>query len=257
MNEQLEELIDVKEAARIFGVSADTIYKLARTGALPCVKMAICFALIDGLWPSGYVLDLSDLGKYLISWHSQRPNMAYSEARIFDKYFEQLFKREYGPENAQALNFWQQAILTGWTAANPFGLNESLLAMRTYAPFHQLYAVSMCFAISNGQSDRVPSPHRCYEKAKASGLLEQIVEIAATCLNTVLESAANEQQPQGRVFSPQNWIKAKTCLSAINQAIRGYFSMLPTLPGGKEQIKRLKDGMTLISEDFEYRWAAD
>jgi hypothetical protein len=204
-----------------------------------------------------YVLDLSDLGKYLISWHSQRPNMAYSEARIFDKYFEQLFKREYGPENAQALNFWQQAILTGWTAANPFGLNESLLAMRTYAPFHQLYAVSMCFAISNGQSDRVPSPHRCYEKAKASGLLEQIVEIAATCLNTVLESAANEQQPQGRVFSPQNWIKAKTCLSAINQAIRGYFSMLPTLPGGKEQIKRLKDGMTLISEDFEYRWAAD
>jgi excisionase family DNA binding protein len=39
MNEQLEGLIDVKEAARIFGVSADTIYKLARTGALPCVKV--------------------------------------------------------------------------------------------------------------------------------------------------------------------------------------------------------------------------
>ena len=28
------------------------------------------------------VLDLSDLGKYLISWHSQRPNIAYSEAKI-------------------------------------------------------------------------------------------------------------------------------------------------------------------------------
>lgn len=204
-----------------------------------------------------YVLDLSDLGKYLISWHSQRPNMAYSEARIFDKYFEQLFKREYRPENAQALNFWQEEILKGWTPANPFGLNESLLAMKAYAPFHQLYAVSMCFAISNGQADRVPAPHRCYEKAKASGLLEQVVEIAGTCLNTALEAAANEQQPQGRVFSPQNWIKAKTCLSAINQAIRGYFSMLPTLPGGKEQSKRLKDGMTLLSEDFEYRWAAD
>jgi hypothetical protein len=59
------------------------------------------------------------------------------------------------------------------------------------------------------------------------------------------------------VFSPQNWIKAKTCLSAINQAIRGYFSMLPTLPGRKEQGKRLKEGMALLSEDFEYRWAAD
>ena len=204
-----------------------------------------------------YVLDLSDLGKYLISWHSQRPNMAYSEARIFDKYFEQLFKREYRPENAQALNFWQQTILAGWSDANPFGLNETLLAMKAYAPFHQLYAVSMCFAICNNQPDRVPSPHRCYEKATTCGLRDQIVEIAATCLNTAMEAAANEQQPQGRVFSPQNWIKAKTCLSAINQAIRGYFAILPTLPGGKEQSKRLKEGMALLSEDFEYRWAAD
>jgi hypothetical protein len=204
-----------------------------------------------------YVLDLSDLGKYLIAWHSQRPNFAYSEARIFDKYFEQLFKREYRPENAQALNFWQRAILDCWTEANPLGLNETLLAMKAYAPFHQLYAVSMCFAISNGHADRVPSPHRCYEKATASGLANQIVEIAGTCLNTALEAAANEQQPQGRLFSPQNWIKAKTCLSAINQAIRGYFSMLPTLPGGKEQSKRLKDGMSLANEEFEYRWEAD
>ena len=41
------------------------------------------------------VVDLSELGKHLISWHSQRPNVAYSETKIFDKYFEQLFKREY------------------------------------------------------------------------------------------------------------------------------------------------------------------
>jgi hypothetical protein len=182
--------------------------------------------------------------------------MAHSEARIFDKHFEQLFKREYRPENAQALNFWQQAILAGWSDANQFGLNETLLAMKAYAPFHQLYAVSMCFAISN-QPDRVPSPYRSYEKAKSCGLVDQIVEIAGTCLNTALEAAANEQQPPGRVFSPQNWIKAKTCLSAINQAIRGYFNMLPTLPGGKEQSKRLKDGMVMLNEDFEYRWAAD
>src|SRR5947209_18871712 len=105
-----------------------------------------------------YLLDLSDLGKYLISWHSQRPNIAYSEARIFDKYFEQLFKREYKPENAQGLNFWMQEIMKGWTSENPFGLNQSLLAMKAYAPFHQLYAVSMCFAITNNQSDRVPNP---------------------------------------------------------------------------------------------------
>jgi hypothetical protein len=115
----------------------------------------------------------------------------------------------------------------------------------------------MCFAISNGQADKVPAPRSCYEKAKASGLVEQIISIAGSCLNTALEAAANEPQPQGRVFSPQNWIKAKTCLAGINQAIRGYFSMLPTLPGGQAQRDRLREGMSLPIDDFEVRWAAD
>jgi hypothetical protein len=205
------------------------------------------------------VLDLSDLGKYLISWHSQRPNIAYSETKIFDKYFEQLFKRpeEYKPEKAQALNLWMQEILKGWVASNPLSLNESLLAMRAYAPYHQLYAVSMCFAITSGQSDRVPNPSICWERAQSKNIVGQIVEIAGSCLNTALEAAANESQPPNRVFSPQNWIKAKTCLSAINQAIRQYFNMLPTMPGGKDMSKNLKECLSLPSEDFEYRWAAD
>lgn len=206
-----------------------------------------------------FVLDLSDFGKYLISWHSQRPNIAYSETKIFDKYFEQLFKRqeEYRPENAQALNEWMREIVERWVPSNPLGLNESLLAMKAYAPYHQLYAVSICFAISNNQSDRVPSPYSCLEKAKKTNTTEQIVEIAGACLNTALEAAANEPQQANRVFSPQNWIKAKTCLSGINAAIRQYFTMLPTMPGGKEISKNLKGAFALPSENFEYRWAAD
>ncbi len=204
-----------------------------------------------------YVLDLSDLGKYLISWHSQRPNVAYSETKIFDKYFEQLFKREYRPENAQALNLWMQEIMKCWTADNPLSLNETLLAMKAYAPFHQLYAVSMCFAISNNLTDMVPDPFKCYEKAQSKGMTEKIIEIAGTCLNTALETAAAEPQPQNRVFSPHNWIKAKTCLTGINATIRNYFSMAPTFPGGKEFSKMLKDTLALSNESFEYRWAAD
>ena len=52
------------------------------------------------------VVDLLDLGKFLMAWHSQRPNVAYSENKIFDKHFEQLFKRnvEYAPENVHALH---------------------------------------------------------------------------------------------------------------------------------------------------------
>ncbi len=204
-----------------------------------------------------YVLDLSDLGKYLIAWHSQRPNISYSETKIFDKYFEQLFRREYTPEKAQALNHWMREIQKIWVNQNPLGLNESLLVMKAYAPYHHLYAVSMCFAIANNQPDRVPHPHKCWERATESKMIEGIVKISGLSLNMALEGAANEPQPQNRVFSPQNWIKAKTCLAGINFAIRNYFNMLPMLPGGKEIKDRLNQTLTLNNEDFEYRWAAD
>lgn len=205
-----------------------------------------------------YVLDLSDLGKYLISWHSHRPIIAYSETKIFDKYFEQLFKgREYKPENAQALNFWMREIFRIWTPENPLGLNETLLAMKAYAPYHQLYAISMCFSIENKQTDRVPNPYACYQNAKETNMITEIVKIAGMSLNMALEAAANETQPQNRVFSPQNWIKAKGCLAGINFAIRNYFNMLPMMPGGEKVRQKLKETLTLSNEDFEYRWAAD
>jgi hypothetical protein len=203
------------------------------------------------------VVDLSEIGKYLISWHSQRPNVAYSETKIFDKYFEQLFKREYRPENVHALNHWMNCVWKAWSNDNPLGLNETLLVMRAYAPYHHLYAVSMCFAIANKQSDRVPGPDACLLKAQGSGMVEDIVRIAGISLNMALEAAANEPQPTNRVFSPQNWIKAKTCLAGINFAIHNYFSMLPLIPGGRDMKTRLDAALTLEAEDFEYRWAAD
>ncbi len=204
------------------------------------------------------VIDLSELGKQLISWHSQRPNVAYSETKIFDKYFEQLFKREYRAEKIHALNYWMNHVWKAWEKDNPLGLNETLLAMRAYAPYHHLYAVSMCFAIANNQADRVPDPDACLIKAQAAGMVEDLVKIGGTSLNMALEAAANETQPANRVFSPQNWIKAKTCLAGINFAIRNYFSMLPLMPqGGKEMKAKLDAALSLETGDFEYRWAAD
>ena len=204
------------------------------------------------------VVDLSELGKHLISWHSQRPNVAYSETKIFDKYFEQLFKREYRPENVYALNHWMNSVSKAWGKDNPLGLNETLLVMRAYAPYHHLYAVSMCFAIANNQADRVPDPDACFVKAQSAGMIDDIVKIGGMSLNMALEGAANEAQPANRVFSPQNWIKAKTCLAGINFAIRNYFTMLPLMPqGGKEMKAKLDAALSLEAEDFEYRWAAD
>jgi AIPR protein len=204
-----------------------------------------------------FVVDLADLGKFMITWHSQRPNIAYSEQKLFDKYFEQLFKRDYKPENVHALARWMQEVAKRWTKENPLGLNESLLAMRSYSPFHHLYAVSLCFSVANKMAEGVPNPAITLEKATQSGMIDQIVDMAGTCLNTALEAAANEPQPSNRVFSPQNWIKTKTCLAGIRQAMQSYFNMLPAMPGGKELSQKLKSALAMDASQFEARWAAD
>ncbi len=203
-----------------------------------------------------FVLDLVDFGKYLISWHSQRPNIGYSETKIFDKYFEQLFKKDYSPENAQALNIWMKSVELKWTKDNPLGLNESLLAMRAYAPYHHLYAISVCFGVSNSMpTESVPNPHITLTKAKENNLVDQIVDLAGRSLNFALESAANEPQPANRVFSPQNWIKTKSCLAGIRAAVSQSLNMLPMM--NAEVANKIKQGLKMDREDFEARWTAD
>ncbi len=204
-----------------------------------------------------FVIDLSDLGKYLIAWHSQRPNISYGETKIFDKYFEILFKRDYNPENIQALNNWMQQVLKNWIDKNPLGLNETLLTMKAYAPYHHFYAISLIFSIGNNKSDRVPSPNATWEAAKKNGMVDQIVRTSGRCLNTALRVASNRSLPNGAIFSPQNWIKSKQSLNDINAAIEQYIDMLPTMEGGEQQYQKLKETITIGQELFEYRLQAD
>ena len=204
-----------------------------------------------------FIIDLSDLGKYLMAWHSQRPNISYSESKIFDKYFEQIFKKDYSPEKAQALNELSSSVFKRWEKDNPLGLNESLLAMKSYAPYHHIYAVSLCFCVLNNMAEGVPDPAIALTQIKKHAVYDEIVDAAGTCLNSALEAAANEPQPANRVFSPQNWIKTKTCLSGIRAAIRQYFNMLPSMPGGRDLIQKYKNALSMPPEYFEERWSAD
>lgn len=204
------------------------------------------------------VVELSNFAKNLIAWHSQRPNLSYGETKIFDKYFETLFKnKDYPPESVFALNAWMNEIMKAWVPTNPLQLNETLLAMKAYAPFHHLYAVEMCFSISNNQAEKVASPSKAYQAATKAQMVDEIFKVAGISLNMALEAAANEPQPANRVFSPQNWIKTKGCLAGINGAIRNYFNMLPMMPGGTEIRSKLNGATQLSPEDFEYRWSAD
>jgi hypothetical protein len=206
---------------------------------------------------TAHIVNLTDLGKQLIAWHSQRPTISYSETKIFDKYFDQLFHRDYEPENVQALHEMFTAIYGKWGKENPMGLNETLLAMKAYAPYHQLYAVSVFFCEVNRMNDSVPNPSVALKKMTASGLMEQVIDTAGTCLNMAMEAASSETTDHGKIFVPQNWIKSKASLKDVRMMIKQYLASLKMMPGGKELLTRLNGGLTMEKEDFEARWTAD
>ena len=206
---------------------------------------------------TSHIVYLTDLGKQLIAWHSQRPTISYSETKIFDKYFDQLFHREYSPENAQALNVMFNALYEKWTKDNPMGLNETLLAMKSYAPHHHLYAISVILCEINKMNDSVPSPSVALKKMVSSNLLNTVIEMSGNCLNMALENASAEASDNGKMFVPQNWIKAKASLKDIRSAIRNYLTTLKMMPNGKQILESLISGLNMEKEDFEARWTAD
>lgn len=206
---------------------------------------------------TAHVVNLTDLGKQLIAWHSQRPNLSYGETKIFDKYFDQLFRREYAPENIQALNVLFNTLYAKWDKANPMGLNETLLAMKSYAPYHQLYAISVIFCEISKMNDSVPSPAVVLKKLNAGGLLDTVVETAGSCLNMALETASSEATDSGKMFVPQNWIKSKTSLKDLRTAIKQYLASLKMMPGGKQVLSQLNANLGMNKEDFDSRWTAD
>lgn len=105
--------------------------------------------------------------------------------------------------------------------------------------------------------ESVPNPAVAIEKLKNSGMLDYVVEMAGTCLNTALENASAEASNDNKIFSPQNWIKAKASLKDTRSAIRTFLQSLKYLPGGVEVVKNLSDGLAMDKEDFESRWTAD
>src|SRR5262249_6149567 len=97
------------------------------------------------------------LARCLMSWHCQRPIIAYNENKLFDKYFEQLFHSDYPPADVLALVKWANHIERRWNQED-LVLNDALLATPSYSKFHLLFAIQACFSIGSGQADKVPAP---------------------------------------------------------------------------------------------------
>lgn len=207
---------------------------------------------------TSHIINLTDLGKQMCAWHSQRPTLSYSETRIFDKNFSQLFHKDYPPENMQALKELMDEVKKCWVSENPLGLNSAMLSMKSYITYHHLFAVSLLFdTVNNMPPDSVPSPARVLQQLKEHQLMDQAISMAGAALNLAFENSIQEAQDNGRVFSPQNWSKAKASINAIKNAVCSQYSTISFMPGGAEIKKKLQMGFKLENTDFEARWTAD
>ena len=64
------------------------------------------------------VVDVAALAKAFVSWHCQRPNIAFNDNKLFDKYFDQLFRADYPPADILVLQRWMEAIDIAWKNGN-------------------------------------------------------------------------------------------------------------------------------------------
>lgn len=203
-----------------------------------------------------HIIDLTLLGKWLMAWHSQRPNMSYSENRVFDVYFNQLFHRNYSPDDIQALNEIYRALLPCWSESNPKGIDESLHAMRSYGIYHQMYAVSILFCELSNIQESVPKPSIALAKIKSNNCMDTIVNLSIQCLNIAFTTAYQEKTQNGKVFSAQNWSKSKESLKDIRGQIKQQIATLRILPNAQDLLNQLMK-LRIPNENYEQRWSAD
>lgn len=204
-----------------------------------------------------HIVNLTDLGKWIVAWHSQRPTISYSETKLFDKYFTQIFRKDYNPENVQALKELYDAVIAKWTKENPLDFDTSLLAMKSYAPYHHLYAISYFFCAVNKMPESVVEPRIALKKLKENDLLDEIVNMAGQSLNSAFTTANEDCISNNKVFSSQNWTKQKGSLKAIQEAVKAIITNLKLLPATKPMLEKLNNGLKLDSSYFEERWSAE
>jgi hypothetical protein len=128
-------------------------------------------------------------------------------------------------------------------------LNEALLASPSYSKFHLFYTVQLFFSAASTQIDKVPAPSATVGFPDPDAL----IGFAANCYNSALDAGMAEYQEKGKIFSPQNWLKAKDSLLKLSASVNMFMGFMGAMPGGPEMRKSL----ILPANRFGLRWVAD
>ncbi len=192
-------------------------------------------------------VDVAVLAKMLMAWHCQRPNISYNEKKLFDEYYKTLFHTGYNPASILALLTWLNAIDNAWPN---LALNDVLKAGRSNVKFHVLFSVSSIFAAVNKQPMLVVDPSSTMMAAENPS---DVLPLAANCVENALQSALNQAQMSGKVFSPQNWLKSNASVQGETLVAGTVAGLLHSFPNGKALMELLQVPAAAMSN----RWSAD
>ena len=96
----------------------------------------------------------------------------------------------------------------------------------------------------------MPSPAETLSLAQKADKVDEIIQLAAACLNIAIDSEEQTSINNNKTFIPQNWIKNKSSLNAINFAVLNMFNFNPNS-------KTLKAALKMAPDKFSYRVQAD
>ncbi|HEY9188971.1 MAG TPA: AIPR family protein [Ignavibacteria bacterium] len=194
-------------------------------------------------------VDLVVFSKCVMAWYCQRPNIAYNENKIFDKYFELLFKESYESYDILTLVKWFKLIDNKWNSCC-LNLNENLLAIPSYSKFHLLFAIQSCFCAANNQLDKVPFPSATIKLLENP---DQVLDVALNSLNSAFDMVIEEYKQKDKIFNLQNWVKSNDSVIKIQTSVGLTMRVIGNIPGGSD----LKKSLHVQPEKFFLRLKAD
>ncbi len=103
--------------------------------------------------------------------------------------------------------------------------------------FHVLFPIRAMISWRTKQPTMVIEPR--YTVSPAEGASD-FLPMAATCLENALQTALNQAQIDGKVFSPQNWLKTNASVQAETLVAGTVAGMLPSFPNGPAILGKIK-----------------
>ena len=101
----------------------------------------------------------------------------------------------------------------------------------------------------------MPKPSIVNKQLNDNNMIDSVVNITGRALNRAFLNANSKYASDNKVFSPQNWIKSKMSIVAIEDTIR---SRLDAMEDEESEVGiKVKQCCTIDKSHFETRWTAD